>query len=140
MNSTPQFKIRILISLAGTLQKQLLSAISVWGGGGRRLRGEKKKKIKRSSYSSLPNKPSHSCTSASEQLLYKHTTGLLSCHRVCSGHPHVAWIKKAGKLHYGANRATGLTGEPTVLLVNILSSAPSRGGSPRSGGAHKQLC
>lgn len=38
MNSTPQFKIHFSISLAGTLHKQLLSAISVWGG-------KKKKKM-----------------------------------------------------------------------------------------------
>lgn len=50
-------------------------------------KGKKKKKIKRSSYSSLPNKPGHSCTPASEQLLCKQTTGLLSPRRVCSGHP-----------------------------------------------------
>lgn len=44
LNSTPQFKIHISISLvAGTLQKQLLSAVSV--GGGRRRR-EKKKRLK----------------------------------------------------------------------------------------------
>lgn len=50
-------------------------------------RKKKKRKIKRSSYSSLPNKPGHSCTPASEQLLCKQTTGLLSPSRVCSGHP-----------------------------------------------------
>lgn len=51
LNSTPQFKIHISISLvAGSLQKQLLSAVSVWGGGGKkkkkRRRREKKKRLK----------------------------------------------------------------------------------------------
>lgn len=91
-----------------------------------RKKKKRKKKIKRSSYSSLPNKPSHSCTSASEQLLHKHTTGLLSSHRVCSGHPHVAWIKAALKLHYRAGGAVSETHKPAVPLVNapVLHSAP----------------
>lgn len=93
MKSTTLFKMHISIKLADTLQKQLLFTVSVWGGGG---------KGWRSSYSSLPNKPGHSWTSDSEQLLCTHTTVFLSSHRVCSGHPHVVWIKAALKLHYSA--------------------------------------
>jgi len=69
------------LTLTGKHTSETVVIYNISLGGKKERRKKKKKKIKRSSYFPLPNKPGHSCTSASEQLLNKHTTGLLSSWR-----------------------------------------------------------